>query len=166
MYEDNRKAAKSARHPALRPLLEVHDVALELAEELARSASFGAEARRGALARFRDDWHHRIAPHLTDEDELLLPLVRRRDDRRRLQREHRLLRDMALRVLGMELSAEPDPVWVGNLGSRLASHVRWEERELFPYLESRADAESLEELRVRLRRSARRREPRPPSASA
>ena len=73
---------------------------------------------------------------------------------------------MALRVLGMELSAEPDPVWVGNLGSRLASHVRWEERELFPYLESRADAESLEELRVRLRRSARRREPRPPSASA
>lgn len=161
MYENERQSARSVRHPALRPWIGAHDLVLDVSEELVRAASFGADARKAALSRFREDWHQRISPHLAEEDELLLPLIRRSEDRRRLQREHRLLREMALRVFGMELTPEPDAVWVGNLGARLGSHVRWEETTLFPRLERVSDGKLLEELRARLQQSARRREPGP-----
>ena len=60
----------------------------------------------------------------------------------RLAREHVQLRSAALRVA----RGTPSLAVVRQLGEKLAAHVRFEERELFPLIEADLGAEELEHL--------------------
>ena len=87
--------------------------------------------------------------HFAAEEEVLLPLVPTDADaaRRRVVDDH-------AEILGRarELGDAPCAWAAAALGELVAAHVRFEERELFPLLERRLDADALEGLRRRLGR--------------
>ena len=93
--------------------------------------------------------------HFTLEESLLLPALPDDEAGRRLGEQvltdHRYLREAAreLRRAGDELNID----LLRSLGARLRAHVRLEERELFPCLESSLDEASLAQLGARIARS-------------
>lgn len=116
------------RHPALQPLSREHHHALVLARRLERGAA-------GDLRRALDGW---LGAHVELEERVLAPHL---DDERaaRLRAEH-----AELRRRGAEAGADPERL--AEVGALLRAHVRWEERELFPWLEERCGRETLAEL--------------------
>jgi hypothetical protein len=119
------------RSDALRSLSRDHHHALTVALELRR-----ADDPILAASTFREFWNDEGALHFRVEEEVLLPMWELlgtvdADAAARLAREHRQLRAAAI-TLGQEPSREV----VQQLGEKLAAHVRFEERELFPLIEA------------------------------
>lgn len=85
--------------------------------------------------------------HFAQEEELLLPVIPGGTAAagERLIAEHAEIRDQA-RALGERLG----PVAAVRLGELLASHIRFEERELFPMLEQRLSPAALADIGRRL----------------
>ena len=118
------------RHQALEPFSRDHNEALILARTL-------VENRPGAAEAFESLWVSELQDHLEQEESLLGPLL----DAERLNRlrdEHELIHGLKLKL----------PESANELGAMLEAHVRWEERELFPYIESHASQEQLGGLRL------------------
>ena len=117
------------RHPALEPFSRDHNLGLILARKLQRPES-------GAVAEFLAAWDLEIASHFVDEEELLIPVIREESLATRLLDEHRLIRGLVACL----------PRTAGQVGSKLEAHIRWEERSLFPAIESAASESDLKEL--------------------
>lgn len=115
------------RHHTLRLFSRDHYRGLVQAQHLIKAAAGNAMDRRKALAEFLDAWGCEIEPHFDDEERLLADLADD-DNRRRLVDEHRR-------------RVDPGAAWVRNLGEMLNAHIRWEERELFPAIESTSGGE-------------------------
>ncbi len=115
------------RHPALEPFSRDHNDALILARIL-------MEDRPGAMEELQRLWALDLQPHFAAEERLLLPLLTQ-DEAGRLLTEHAALAEA---VAGLA-----SPVGAGRL---LHDHVRWEERTLFPALESRLTERQFAEL--------------------
>lgn len=141
----------------LKPLLRHHAPGLDVAETLIRSAGEGPEERRAALTRFQETWKTVLSGHLEDEDKLLSPLLQLPEDRRRLLREHRLFRTMYGESLLLWVQADPDSLWVENLGTRLRAHIRWEDTYVYPQVRQRFAPERIERLVADVRKSMVRR---------
>ena len=122
------------RAEELHPLSHDHHKALYAAMLLSR-ASEVEPARSEALAY----WHEQGLKHLALEEDRLLPgwILRDPDGDRALAM--RVLRDhLELRIGFRTLEDGPESVAAMNdLGRVLERHVRFEERELFPRIESR-----------------------------
>lgn len=120
------------RSEALAPLSRDHHQALMVAMLLRRGADDAHERFAEFWARYGDE-HFAIEESLLTAD--LLP-----DDEQwrrfveRMWSEHGDLRERALQV--------PD----AELGERLAAHVRFEDREMFTWVEERLDDEALQAL--------------------
>lgn len=93
-------------------------------------------------------WPREIAPHLAEEEALLVPFYATLPGARveylaRIEREHAWLR-AALAQLG---KMEPiDETRLARFGQRLHDHVRWEERVWFQQLQQAASAPQLARL--------------------
>jgi len=129
------------RSEALRSLSREHHQALTIAQELRRS-----DDPERAAARFHEFWGREGALHFRIEEEVLLPtweLLGTVDAEAaaRLAREH-----LELRTAALALGDEPSLAAVRELGDKLAAHVRFEERELFPLIEADLGAAELEQL--------------------
>ena len=129
------------RSEALRSLSRDHHQALALALELRRTDD---PAR--AAARFHEFWSREGSLHFRVEEEVLLPTWEllgtvQAEPAARLAKEHREIRAAAL-----ALGANPPLAAVRDLGERLAAHVRFEERELFPLIEADLGLGELEAL--------------------
>lgn len=120
------------RHPLLRPLSDEHHRALVLARRVRRAA----EARRDAksLAKTWLDVVERFAaelePHFRVEEAWLFPALEAAGEGAPVERaraDHARLRELA--------RAEADAATALAFAELLASHVRFEERELFPRAE-------------------------------
>jgi hemerythrin-like domain-containing protein len=135
------------RSRALSPLSHQHHQGLFVALKLKRAdAATAAEARRAFLDFFRREG----AQHFRLEEERLLPAFARHgsvDDPAvvRVLTEHV---DLRRRGEDLETGSEPDPAELHALGERLESHIRHEERVLFPMIEDALPAEELERLAV------------------
>ena len=130
------------RHLALHPLSREHHQALVLARRLERADT--AEEREAARALWRRYWTGFLADHVRAEERWLGPLLERHGGAAlasRLAHEHG-----ELEAGGEGLELEDWPERCSQLGDRLRRHVRWEERELFPWLEARASEVELETL--------------------
>lgn len=132
------------RAVALRPLSRDHLKALIAAKRL-REASDREAARRSFLEFWRPEGRH----HFRVEEEVLLPgwaLKAPVDEPgvARMLDDHLAIRREALRLEAGEASLEE----LRELGVRLDSHVRFEERQLFPMIEAALDPESLDRLAV------------------
>ncbi|TXK32811.1 hypothetical protein FVR03_19545 [Pontibacter qinzhouensis] len=87
-------------------------------------------------------WDNILKAHCEEEEWLLKRLLPKNDIARvRLQEEHRLLQVL------VELVAEGSPMnkdLFKVLEQDLVDHIRWEERELFPYLQAVVHSDELE----------------------
>ena len=87
-------------------------------------------------------WRHHIKPHFFQEEKILIPYLPQDHPMRvRLKEEHDHIREL---ILGLD--KEPDKRTLVLLSDLLNQHIRFEERELFGYLEKMLSAEKLDEI--------------------
>ncbi|MGO9788560.1 MAG: hemerythrin domain-containing protein [Solirubrobacteraceae bacterium] len=139
------------RHPALVPLSRDHHHVLVIAQQLRRATRENtAEATRA----FLDHWETEEKQHFRLEEEVLLPAYAAHGDPghpavTRMLQDHILIRRDADRV-----ASEPSLELLRDLGKRLADHVKLEEREVFPLIETTIPEPELEALCNRLHHTA------------
>jgi Hemerythrin HHE cation binding domain len=122
------------RDPALVSLSHDHHQALFVARALRRAtAATSTDARAAFLAYW--DGHGRT--HFRLEEEILLPAYAGHGDPHHPLVARALCEHVAIRHRADETARTLAPSTVGlrELGSRVAEHVRFEERELFPLIE-------------------------------
>ncbi len=122
------------RGATLQPYSREHHTALTLAKTCERVSILGNQeqvietCQRAILA-----YENQLQPHFLLEEGSLLPLLKSLESQPIVERtleDHRKLREL-LRKL-----QQNDIVALGEFGKSLAEHVRFEERELFPLLET------------------------------
>jgi len=129
------------RSAALTPLSREHQHALALALALTRATDDDAAGLSRRAAAF---WQDESGPHFEQEETVLLPVLARHagdddTDISRVQAEHADLRGRFARLA----ASAGRPADLHELGRRLTDHVRFEERELFPRIESLLGEEEL-----------------------
>ena len=122
------------RTDALKGLSHQHHQGLFAALKLKRAQPATALEARAA---FLDFFEREGAGHFRAEEDLLLPAFARHtqpDDALivRVLTDHV---DLRRRALDLEADTDPAPAVLHELGERLESHIRFEERILFPKLE-------------------------------
>jgi hemerythrin-like domain-containing protein len=146
------------RAPELRDLSDHHHRGLVQARRLRRAAA-GDEANmpEETAEAFLEFWQEGTTTHFREEEEVLLPvLASYREDL--LGREpvvEMLLQHARIRGLVMGLSDEVKsgsvrPETLGSIGELLETHIRLEEREVFPTIEEALPEEALREVADRL----------------
>jgi hypothetical protein len=129
------------RSTALVPLSREHHEALVLARRACEPLRPGAEP---AVLRDRllQRWPRVFEPHFAVEEEVLLPALAAAgaaDIAASGRAQHDHLRSLVARLRSGELAVLP--AW----GEAMRSHVRWEERELFPRAQALLDLPRLEQ---------------------
>ena len=140
------------RHPSLQPLSREHHRALLCWRELDKQLSIphGA-ALRSAAAALQHYWNSRFSSHMAEEEQLLLDLLSG-DLRSRLLAEHDTLRSLFCSVDDQLGSGGPVALDdLASLAATLRAHIRWEERVLFPHLQSHVSTDELRFIGDRLR---------------
>ena len=122
------------RHAALEPFSRDHNVGLILAREMTRNDP-------GVVEKAMAVWHDEMRDHFEMEEQLLTELASP-ESAERLVEEHRLY---AAHIRQIEQGNVDDSV-LREMGSLLETHIRWEEREFFPEIESRASEAQLREV--------------------
>jgi hemerythrin-like domain-containing protein len=133
------------RSEELKPLSHEHHHALFFAKRL-------RDEGEAAVPDFREFWRTEGEIHFRIEEEVLLPGSELDgpggdDDVARMLDGHL---DIRRRVRSV-LEDEPTEEEIHALGTALTEHVRFEERTLFPRIESTLDEDKLKDLAVRLR---------------
>jgi mannose-6-phosphate isomerase-like protein (cupin superfamily) len=128
------------RHPALVPLSHDHHHALVQARRLQRAAEGGAAARRAAAERFLRFFSEETVRHFREEEERLFPaLVGAADPAGELLvqalLDHQRLHALVARLDRELTQGDADPALMGEVGRVLTTHVRFEERRLFPLVQ-------------------------------
>jgi hypothetical protein len=141
------------RDPALTSLSHDHHQALFVAQQLRRAT---AETAREARDTFLEFWEAHGSAHFRLEEEILLPAYRVHGDPHdplvaAVLRDHAAIRRQADALGG----GPPATAALQDLGARLADHVRLEERELFPLVESAMPPVELAALASALGRAER-----------
>lgn len=130
------------RDPRLHGLSSDHHQALVLARELSRAVSWSGADGEALRLRFERE----LAPHFAVEEELLLPALRgagRAALCDQVEREHAAIRR------AVASAEEGDVTHAHALGAALTSHVRFEERELFPACEAELGDALLDQVALR-----------------
>ena len=140
------------RSEALRALSHQHHQGLFAALQLKRA---GRESAAEARQVFLDFYEREGSPHFRAEEELLLPAFARHKGVDHPAIVRVLLEHVDLRGRGQDLEsrADPDPATLRELGERLESHIRFEERVLFPMIEEALPVDELERLGAALARA-------------
>ncbi len=87
-------------------------------------------------------WRHHIKPHFYQEEKILLPhMPQDHPMALRLKEEHEHIREL---ILGLDEQADKRTLLI--LCDLLNQHIRFEERELFVYLENLLSPEKLNEV--------------------
>lgn len=142
------------RDPALVSLSHGHHRALFVALGLRRAT---AETADEASASFLDYWERHGRTHFRLEEEVLLPAYAAHGTAHHPLVAHALCDHVAIRQLAGGLTDGPaaSVETLRELGSELAQHVRFEERELFPLIEAAMPAPALAALADALERAER-----------
>jgi hypothetical protein len=129
------------RSPELTPLSHDHHGALYVALQLKRAEP---EARQAFLEFIAGKGEE----HFREEESVLLPAWAAADPGAEEPLAARVAADhLELRAAGRRLRAgSADEDELRRIGELLEGHVRFEERELFPLIESRLDADALREV--------------------
>lgn len=138
------------RHPSLHPLSRDHHHALVQARKLSLAAAAndpGGLAQAAAL--FAGFWESDLQAHFAQEEQILLPLLAKHtspdgNELGETLRQHaeitRLVTELKDKLAPREML---EATLLDALGDALRRHIRFEESELFPALESLATEEEL-----------------------
>ncbi len=139
------------RDPRLIRLSREHHHGLVLALRLERElpgASVGEmQSLYGDFVRF---WNGGLQPHFSCEDECLLARLAGRADpglqhAGRLQRDHRELEGL-VDAMATARTADDRKDAMTAFGRKLRDHIRWEERDLFEWLQTELGTEDLDAI--------------------
>lgn len=87
-------------------------------------------------------WQQHIKPHFFQEEKILLLYIPAEHELAiRLKKEHEHIRELIL-----SLDQEADNITFTHLADLLDSHIRFEERQLFPFLEQSLSSEELNNI--------------------
>lgn len=129
------------RDKSLVPLSREHHFGLQFCWKLRQGLKNGTdlEVMRAYVRYF---WENILKPHCEEEEWVLRRLLPADStERMRLEEEHRLLQALiALVAEGSPMNKDLFKV----LEKDLVEHIRWEERDLFPYLQAVVDPDDLE----------------------
>lgn len=136
------------RHASLLPLSHDHHHTLVAARRLRTGATAAAAGRTAAAETFLRYFSTEIVRHFRQEEEQLFPLlvdtpVAARELLVRALLDHQELHALA-RTLQHSLATSDEAGVMRELAEALERHTRFEERELFPLLESTAGAQLAE----------------------
>jgi hemerythrin-like domain-containing protein/quercetin dioxygenase-like cupin family protein len=140
------------RHPALVPLSHDHHHGLVQARRLRRAAGGSDEASRVRAAKeFAAFFGRETAEHFREEEALLFPLLAGRSETAQALLAETALQHAEIRALVARLerslaAGTVDAELLAELGALLESHIRLEERQLFPLAEQLVPAEELDAL--------------------
>jgi hemerythrin-like domain-containing protein len=140
------------RHPALVELSHDHQHGLAAAHTLVRAAETDRATARGAFLVF---WRDEGGAHFKLEEQILLPALHGLDTAD--EAVNRVLAEHAdIRRRARDLSDEGQPALddLHGLGGLLERHIRYEERVLFPLIESALDDAELTALGEALTRGS------------
>jgi hypothetical protein len=142
------------RHPALRVLSREHHGVLRQALWLRRAGEAAAPPPAArAAGEYLDFYECHLLPHVTEEEDVLLPLAGHADPEgaARVRAEHRELHE-ATAALRAALSEGADlrPA-ARDLGQMLHDHVRFEERAFFTKIQAVLSPAAFQELQRALR---------------
>ena len=128
------------RHPQLQDLSREHHGALKLARAARQAAESGQAENVAALARrVVDRFAAELDPHFRVEESGILVALARAGETALVQRtlkEHAELRALASTFSTAEAAESAEAAMLSRFGDLLASHVRFEERELFEAAQS------------------------------
>lgn len=132
------------RHDALAALSRAHHHALVVAQRLKRATdSTAAEARD----RFLEYWRADGERHFREEEDVLLPACAGFSDLEEPIVARVLVDHVRIRRLAHEMASDnPSLDALHTLGGQLGTHVRREERELFPLIEQALPERELDRL--------------------
>lgn len=131
------------RHPALQPFSRDHLIGLFHAQRLIKLAqNTSKSALSTVVEEFAAAWRREISVHFADEDRILAPLPLTHLSLQKLQEDHDEITKLVEKLLQPPHS-QPLAVRVGQL---LDAHIRWEEHELFPEVETTLTMPALELL--------------------
>ena len=87
-------------------------------------------------------WSNHIKPHFKEEEKVLVKFLPEDNALvKQMFREHAQIRDLII-----SLDKEPDPSSLQLLAEFVNNHIRFEERQLFPYVEQTLTSEQLNEI--------------------
>lgn len=142
MSEESKPIKRSEQ---LAPLSREHHEGLLFAWKIKQGIDHGAPLdimRKYALWY----WKHHIKPHFFQEEKILLPFFPDSDPlAERMMEEHDQIREL---ILG--LNDERDNRTMIILCELINQHIRFEEREVFPYLEKILSADELNAIHTQL----------------
>src|SRR5665647_1830477 len=122
------------RSAILQPLSREHHTALTLAKACGRAAKSGDGVLvRSTCQRVILAFSNELDPHFQFEEQSLLPLLQSTATQALIERtlaDHQQMRGL------LDALRQNDAVALESFGKCLSAHVRFEERELFPVLES------------------------------
>jgi hemerythrin-like domain-containing protein len=92
-------------------------------------------------------WKEHIMPHFFQEEKILSPLIDKDDPMiQQMKNEHEQIREL---ILSLDKDADKQTFII--LCDLIEKHIRYEERELFPYLEQRLNTEQLNNIHQQLK---------------
>ncbi len=141
------KVTPLKRHPALVPLSKDHHFGLLLCWKIRTGMRRGiAPERMTRYACYFFD--HFLFTHFYEEEKLVFSLLKKEDEKRKeAERQHR-----RLKRLRQKLEALParQAITLGLIEEELEAHIRFEERDLFPYLQQLLTEAQLTEVLTNL----------------
>lgn len=144
------------RHPDLREFSDDHHQGLVNALRLKRTAAGDGVISEEVARAFLKFWQEDTSIHFRKEEEVLLPVMARHGgDLEQDSVIQMLLQHARIRGLVMQISEELDLGDIQRetlqaLGEQLETHIRLEERVLFPAIEESLSEEALDEVSSRL----------------
>lgn len=143
------------RHKALQPLSRGHHHGLILAQLIKNDAPeykglpTTAEGKKDYTLSF---YESELKQHFFDEENILFLLAANRDNQtdetiEEIMIEHKEIIELVKKIAS---SSQPEDL-LDELGRKLESHIRKEERELFPAIEKILTEKELSELKTKLK---------------
>ncbi|WP_254528685.1 MULTISPECIES: hemerythrin domain-containing protein [unclassified Sphingobacterium] len=130
------------RHPALRPLSKEHHFSLLICWKIRRGLELNIAPER--IGNYLiNAWHQQISHHFDIEEEYVFPI---------LGSENKLATDAISehRAIKRLILNEPHTVKsLNRIEEKLESHIRMEERHLFPLIQSIATDEQMEYINLK-----------------
>jgi hemerythrin-like domain-containing protein len=144
------------RAAELRGLSDDHHQGLVQARRLRRPSLGEAGNPAEAAAAFLDFWRKDTSVHFRKEEEVLLPVFARhggdpvREPLGEMLAQHTRIRSLVMELGDQVADGEVRPETLQSIGELLETHIRLEERQVFPLIEETLTAEALKEVASRL----------------
>ncbi|HSU29119.1 MAG TPA: hemerythrin domain-containing protein [Chitinophagaceae bacterium] len=144
LYQMQQSSTPIKRSPQLTALSKEHHDGLLFVRRL-RQGLINAISPDRLLSYTLWYWQHHIKPHFFQEEKILLPYMPDHPLGQQLKDEHEYIRELIL-----SLDKEADNQDFTSLCDLIERHIRFEERQVFVYLEAKLSTEELNKVQQTL----------------